>query len=291
MIDSKLILKTTSPTNPLKSIATFELTYPLFIHAELMTHRVFSRNCASARAIPVNRMVELVEKNSTAPKFFRRNQSGMAAGDRLSTYDNAMAHDIWDNAMRNAVDSALAISDASGPNVHKQWANRLLMPFTHMRTILTATDWDNWNDLRAGDIGESGAQDEISILANMMQEQYDNAPLHENIIHIPYSIELDPDFDFVELVVTLIQSIAKISRISYMREDRETNFEKDCEQVLRLVSGKFHASPFEHIAFEASMFEADRFGSGNLDKHFAQLRHCNAIMNAITDVAAMELSS
>ena len=32
-------------------LTTFKITYPRIVHAELMTHRVFSRNAASSRAI------------------------------------------------------------------------------------------------------------------------------------------------------------------------------------------------------------------------------------------------
>ena len=42
---------------------TFELTYPRYIHSEFMTHRVFSRNASSSRAIPVKRMIEQVRNN------------------------------------------------------------------------------------------------------------------------------------------------------------------------------------------------------------------------------------
>ena len=34
-------------------IMTMELQYPRFIHSEFMTHRMFSRNASSSRAIPI----------------------------------------------------------------------------------------------------------------------------------------------------------------------------------------------------------------------------------------------
>jgi len=47
---AKIIQDSRSGSN---RITTFELEYPRFIHAELLTHRQFSRNSASSRAIPV----------------------------------------------------------------------------------------------------------------------------------------------------------------------------------------------------------------------------------------------
>ena len=48
-------------------ITTYLLTYPRFIHAELMTHRMFSRNSASSRAIPFKRMLQMVEEDPFIP--------------------------------------------------------------------------------------------------------------------------------------------------------------------------------------------------------------------------------
>jgi hypothetical protein len=44
-------------------LTTFLLTYPRFIHSEFMTHRVFSRNAASSRAIPIEKMIKAIEEN------------------------------------------------------------------------------------------------------------------------------------------------------------------------------------------------------------------------------------
>lgn len=40
-------------------VTTFELEYPRYIHAQLLTHRVFSRNSASSRAIPIEKTLIL----------------------------------------------------------------------------------------------------------------------------------------------------------------------------------------------------------------------------------------
>src|ERR1700742_2095163 len=60
-------------------LTTFELMYPRFIHAELMTHRAFSRNAASSRAIPIETMLRRIEENPAMPVFWAANQKGMQA--------------------------------------------------------------------------------------------------------------------------------------------------------------------------------------------------------------------
>ena len=61
-------------------IITWELMYPRYIHAELMTYRVFSRNAASSRATPIRVTLNEVREN---PAFFSHvgaERPGMVAG-------------------------------------------------------------------------------------------------------------------------------------------------------------------------------------------------------------------
>ena len=53
MIEAKIIADSLSEAG--KRIVTFELQYQRFIHGEVMTHRLFSRNAMSSRAIPVKK--------------------------------------------------------------------------------------------------------------------------------------------------------------------------------------------------------------------------------------------
>ena len=59
-------------------LTTLELEYPRYIHSEFMTHRVFSRNAQSSRAIPVETMIDKLMKEDWYP-IFMKNQKGMAA--------------------------------------------------------------------------------------------------------------------------------------------------------------------------------------------------------------------
>ncbi len=67
MIKAKIILDSENQGGD--RLTTWILTYPRFIHSELMTHRMFSRNAASSRAIPVKRMMEQIVNNPAVPEF------------------------------------------------------------------------------------------------------------------------------------------------------------------------------------------------------------------------------
>ena len=58
------------------TVTTLELEYPRYIHSELMTHRVFSRNAASSRAIPFDKMLQTITSMDQTPKW-TLNQKGM----------------------------------------------------------------------------------------------------------------------------------------------------------------------------------------------------------------------
>ena len=65
MIKSEIVADSLAPSGV--RLTTFVLTYPRFIHAEFMTHRMFSRNASSSRAIPVRKSIEMVLNNPAIP--------------------------------------------------------------------------------------------------------------------------------------------------------------------------------------------------------------------------------
>jgi len=65
-------------------LTTMQLRYPRFIHAELMTHRVFSRNASSSRAIPVAKMIEDIRRDPAMPIHWGSNKPGMQAGAEIN---------------------------------------------------------------------------------------------------------------------------------------------------------------------------------------------------------------
>jgi hypothetical protein len=81
-------------------ITTFEVEYPRFIHSEVMTHRMFSRNASSSRAIPVSKVIDQVRNDPAKPIHIGKNQAGMVADVELSDFDKNFAVGIWESAAK-----------------------------------------------------------------------------------------------------------------------------------------------------------------------------------------------
>lgn len=262
-----------------RRLTTFRLVYPRFIHSELMTHRVFSRNASSSRAIPVSKMLEQVRNNPAMPIHWGKNQPGMQAREECTelidiSVDGGVwtgdAPDTWKLAAAAAADIAEAMSKAG---YHKQVANRLLEPFQFMNVIVTATELDNWFELR----DHEDAEPTIQELAQCMRRARGNSKpktLLNGEWHLPFVTEEE------RRVLTIQQmraaSAARCARVSYLtHEGKEPDLVKDMELFEKLVgSHPMHASPIEHQATPDHYYEGrwnNRDQWGNL-KTWIQFR-------------------
>ena len=135
-----------------KRITSFILTYPRFIHSELMTHRVFSRNSASSRAIPFNKMIEMVESDPFIPIAWQSKHTGMQGTDYLDgDSEQQLLINKWLEARDLAVQQAKLLDYN---NVTKQLCNRILEPFMWHTVLVTATEFENFFNLRCPKYGE-----------------------------------------------------------------------------------------------------------------------------------------
>lgn len=235
MFEAKIILDSINEAG--NRLTTFQLRYPRFIHSELMTHRVFSRNAMSSRAVPVAKMIAQVRDNPAKPVHWGMNKSGMQATEEVPT---ASAEHLWHKAAELAAGVAEQMVELG---LHKQVANRILEPFQWMNTIVTATDWDNFYALRA----HPDAQPEFQKLAVMMLEaQEASTPglLLPGQWHLPYVKEEDSPYDLRKI------SAARCARVSYLTHDgAEPSAQADLALFERLAGGvPLHASPLEHQA-------------------------------------------
>lgn len=126
-------------------ITTFILQYPRMIHSEVLTHRMFSRNAASSRAIPFEKMVKSVQEDPFIPIAFQKDHKGMQGSEYLENEDLLNAQLAWVDATDNAVLEAGILSDIG---VTKQLCNRILEPFLWYTNLVTATEYDNFFELR-----------------------------------------------------------------------------------------------------------------------------------------------
>lgn len=253
-------------------ITTFELTYPRIVHSEFMTHRLFSRNAMSSRAVPIKTMVKLIRENMAMPVRFGSNQPGMqdkgVEHDALVylPYEQGMTgRDAWVEAADRACEVALAFEEAK---YHKQIANRLIEPFQMMKTVMTTTEMENFLWLRV----DADADPTIEVLANLMKDALDNSEpelLQPGVWHTPYVDHVygfgpEGDAHIFEGYCVLDEndrpvmlteeealriSASCCGQVSYRRLD--STKDKALDIYTRLVAGKkVHASPFEHQAKE-----------------------------------------
>jgi thymidylate synthase ThyX len=132
-------------------ITTYVLSYPRIIHAELLTHRLFSRNAASSRAIPASKMIKDIEEDPFIPVAFQKTHSGMQGTEYFEKESEIMAHVCdWERSLRGVLDMARTMNSNG---VTKQLVNRILEPFQWYTCIVTATEYDNFFELRCPQYG------------------------------------------------------------------------------------------------------------------------------------------
>jgi hypothetical protein len=237
-------------------LVTFELQYPRMIHAEFMTHRVLSRNASSSRAIPVARMLEMVQTNCAMPAEWRMNEAGMQGFTVAPPEVAEAARQITLRAMQAAVRHAQQLD---GMGLHKQHVNRYTEPYQYIKVVTTSSQWKNFFGLR----DHEAADPTIQKLARLMREAMEGStPLFadDGKWHLPYITEEDGGraIQFIleeksDLEVTEVlrrMSAARCARVSY------NNFKGEVPKVssdLKLydkliVSQPVHASPTEHQA-------------------------------------------
>lgn len=271
MIKATIIAHSKSAVNG-KEIVTFELEYPRFIHSELMTHRLFSRNAASSRAIPVAKMIEMVRENPAIPIHWGKNQPGMQAKEELTGFELEKVQEEWKIAATCATIAATYMDDSGA---HKQIVNRVLEPFQWMKTVVTATEFDNWFWLR----NHPDAQPEIKELAAKMWEALQSSEaveLEPGDWHTPYFVkgywkkgEAVNDDWLVSLEDALAISSSCCAQVSYRKLD--DSLEKARDIYKRLVESEpVHASPFEHAATPMKARE-DEWGVSIVNVGYAPL--------------------
>ncbi|MDO8336129.1 MAG: FAD-dependent thymidylate synthase, partial [Candidatus Saccharibacteria bacterium] len=89
-----------------KRVTTLEVEMPRMVLAEFNTHRMFSRNSASSRAIPVHKQLLKLLEEPFVPERFGRNQPGMQSHNWLEGDQHEEARAIWLRARDRAASAA-----------------------------------------------------------------------------------------------------------------------------------------------------------------------------------------
>lgn len=223
-------------------ITTLQLKIPTMILAELNTHRVFSRNASSARAVPFKTILKRVTTDPFVPDVWTSNQPGMVGKIITDKGQIEELRTAWIRAMNSAVDHAQSLVNKH--DVHKQVANRLLAPFMWTNVVLTSTMFNGFYAQRISD----QAEPHMNILAKKMKAASDAKEadvLYGDEWHLPYVIECDYATLDIETLKKI--SVARCARVSYRNFTGTDSIEADIDLYNRLLS-MYHMSPFEHIA-------------------------------------------
>lgn len=253
MYSARILKDSIGPSN--KRLTTWELTYPRFVHAELMTHRLFSRNSASSRAIPTAKLMERVREDPALPQWWGKNQSGMQANEELDGPARTEAERLW----LAARDHMLAAAEQLGKiGLHKQLANRLIEPWMFITVLVSATEYSNWFHLR----NHRMAQPEIAWVAKAMWQQYNEHQPRRVAFgtwHLPlFDEDTEGPLD-TNAAIARAQKVStgRCARVSYLTHEGIRDPDKDIELHDRLCAGPLtgepgHWSPFEHVAMALS---------------------------------------
>ena len=234
-------------------LTTFEIEYPRIVMSEFNTMRAISKNSSSSRAIPVSKMLEHTQNINLKPIYFGSKKSGMQAGDELVGEDLQYAKSTWESALHSMVHSAKILD---GCGVAKEVTNRLVEPFQLVKVVCTATDWDNFFNLRL----HPDADPNICMLAyKMYTAMQESEPylLKAGEWHLPFvnigwngkgeMCYADEDFNSVELEQAIRLSAASCASVSYRTEGM--TLEKADKIFDMLIKAEVvHSSPLEHCA-------------------------------------------
>lgn len=250
---AKIIADSISPSS--HRLTTMEITCHRFVLAEFNTHRVFSRNSASSRAIPVSKQLEKVKNDPAYPLSWPSEQKGMQGGGELTLNDLQNAQKMWDMVRWgtiNQVEMYLKVAGGfEGASVlHKSLLNRLLEPFMWHTIIVSSTEWDNFFKQRCSPL----AQPEIRVVAEKMREVLENSTpsiIPYGAWHMPYidHKEAGEQFEAGGTWDLKAVSAARCARVSYLTHDGVRDMEVDEELYQKLITADPpHASPLEHVA-------------------------------------------
>lgn len=260
LISAKVIADSINETG--QRLTTFELEFPRLILSECNTHGAIEKNTSSSRAIPVSKMLDHILEQNLKPIYFGSNKSGMQAGNELESISLEVAKGLWEDSLEKAVFYANQL-DALG--VAKEVTNRITEPYQLIKAVWSATDWENWFNLRL----EKDADPNICMLAFKMYEAMSKSKptlLKKGEYHLPYvnqyqSIEEETPYNVfyydkecdhtVEHCLTLKEaikySVASCASVSYRATDMTLDKADKIWNML-VKSEVVHSSPLTHIA-------------------------------------------
>lgn len=233
-MEVKVLLDSINPYTGVR-LTTLHCQYPQFIHQQVLTHRAFSRNSSSLRAISYQRATDEFEIVYPTWTEEKKGMQGEIIEDKFVTWH---ANLIVENMFNRILECCNKLQELG---IHHQDINNYLRPFQNIHTVITSTDWQNFFDQR---LHESTKPD-MQHLAQMIKDILDSSDPVERYQHVPMVDDLIEKDNHLQFSLSLI-SAARLARISYFKWTDDPN--KDLELAKKLIAEK-HPSPFEHVAF------------------------------------------
>jgi hypothetical protein len=237
---------------------------PVFVWAELLTHKRLARNASSSRAEGVQRHQA---HGYYKPDVFYEVGVGMANGEPLPEQLQAATEAFWLSYHHDAYERVAAFNNwlkAQGvKGLDKQQINRLLPTTKMLRSVVTATEaaWDAFFALRC-DAAADPAMQEMAL--KIAHEVY-CATWVSSRDHLPFA----PGGDTFIEAATL--AAARIARTSHGAPGPGQRSDADlAADLLRMR----HLSPFEHCAWWTQHPNTSALCSHESDRDGAYYEYC-----------------
>jgi thymidylate synthase ThyX len=238
------ILADSIPENGGPRLTTFEVVFPYRIQNEFNTHRVFSRNSASSRAVPIQAQINEVDTAPYMPIRAYMAAKGMHSTQECSPVVYAEFIEERTRAKNNAVASARKMATLG---LHKQEISDILLPFAWQRVIVSSTEYANFFTQRMA----VDAHPAINDLAWAMYEAFQASTPVEVAVgdwHRPY----DPGPTYSTEDRNAV-AVACCGRVSYNKHPKgalaaSAEVVSDSRNFISGLAENRHFSPFEHVA-------------------------------------------
>lgn len=288
---AKILADSLSPLGD--RLTSFEITFPRIVLAEFNTHRMFSRNSASSRAIPVRKIMSRVLEDPFIPVYWGKNQPGMSAAKQLDDEEQAQAEQIWLCQRDMAVDTVMKLQlgeqrsdelfrqtlevQRDDPKINVSLYARMIELYEQpdpedafalnvhkqiANRLLEPWMWHTvivtateWSNFFALRT-EASAQPEIRAIAELMHPLYhEHEPVQLSYADWHLPLVNTGEFDNSDISPQAI-STGRCCRVSYLTHDGKRDPGKDIEMHDDLLKNG-HMSPFEHPARPMTKVEKD----------------------------------
>lgn len=293
-------------------LISFKLIFPRIVLPEFNTHRMFSKNTSSSRAIPFSKNLETILENPFVPIAYQKTHKKMQGTKYFTDIkDIKQCEDDWLSGLKSATESAIKLNDER--RITKQLCNRLLEPYTWVSMLVTTSieGLQNFFELRCPkyqiDIDEpsfksweslckyyknsktdyssfsieerllcnkSYADIHISYLAELMYDAYKDSVPATKAIHIPFENEIIEEYGDIDIDDIIRVSVAKAARFSYTTFDKKLSLEDQLNLYKDLIEqDPPHSSPLEHVAYAMDKIQFNNF------KKIVNMQDYNAPIN------------